>query len=64
LRDLNRQKEQIEITRNGKVIAVISPPLLPSSSHNSAWGILKGTVLNVTADFDDPLDENEWEAAR
>ena len=53
----------MEIANRGKVIAVVSPPP-PEPKVNPAWGSMRNTVLRVAEDFDDPLGDEEWEAAR
>lgn len=57
---LRNLREPIEITRRGKVVAVISPP--PSAEdHNPIVGCLKG-VITYGPDWDAPLGEADWEA--
>ena len=63
IRDVNSKKERIEITKNGKLVAIVTPPP-ENSEYNLGWGCLKDTVVQIADDFDDPLDDKEWEAAR
>jgi prevent-host-death family protein len=63
LREVATQPYTVEITKRGKVVAVVSQPQ-QEDGNNPAWGALKGTVLSVSPAFDEPLGEDEWEAAR
>ena len=63
LREVATKGYTVEIANRGKVIAVVSPPP-PPVNVNPAWGSMKDTVLHVAEDFDDPLGDEEWEAAR
>jgi antitoxin (DNA-binding transcriptional repressor) of toxin-antitoxin stability system len=63
IRDLGTKRENIEITRNGKVVAVVSAP--PEESRfNSAWGCLSGTITDIASDFDEPLGDNDWDTCK
>jgi len=63
LRELADAKQPIEVTNRGKVVAVVCPP--PSEpAINPAWGALKGSVLEIAEDFDEPLGDEDWDAAR
>jgi len=62
LRELAASGRTVEITSRGKVVAVVSPP--PSTGENPAWGALRGAVLEIAGDFDQPLGDQEWEAAQ
>lgn len=55
----------VEITNRGRVVAVLSPPP-PQGRPNPRkfWGSLKGTVSYIAPDFDEPMGDEEWEAAR
>jgi antitoxin (DNA-binding transcriptional repressor) of toxin-antitoxin stability system len=54
--------EPIEVTNRGKVVAVVSPPK-PTGKYNAVVGCLEGTVTYAT-DWDEPLGEDDWEAAQ
>ena len=65
LRDIAAQGTVVEVTNRGRVIAVVVPPRpdeLPDPRQ--FFGSLRGTVLYLSADFDEPLGDGEWEAAR
>ena len=65
LRDIATQGTAIEVTSRGRVIAVVSPPE-PSEMPDPKqfFGSLRGTVLYLSDDFDEPLGDEEWEAAQ
>ncbi len=63
IRNINENHKSIEITKNGSVVAKVVPPD-QNLDHNPAWGTLKGTVCNISGDFDEPLGCNDWEAAQ
>lgn len=63
LRDIARTHETIEITRWGKVIAIVREPRKPDAV-NPLYGCQRGTVLEVSDDFDEPLGDGDWEACQ
>ena len=63
IRDVSDKKESIEITKNGKLVAIVTPPP-EKSAYNPTWGCLKNTIVHINDDFDDPLEESEWEAGQ
>ncbi|MDP6525172.1 MAG: type II toxin-antitoxin system prevent-host-death family antitoxin [Kiritimatiellia bacterium] len=65
VREVADHPYMVEITNRGKVVAVVSPPP-PETEMNPKdfWGSLKGTVADLATDFDEPLGEDEWEAAQ
>lgn len=63
IRDVSNKKESIEITRNGKLVAIVRPPP-GESTYNPTWGCLRNTIVHIADDFDDPLDDCAWEASR
>lgn len=65
VREVSSSPYTVEITNRGKVVAVVSGP--PAEEENDAgafWGSLKGTVLYLSPEFDEPLGDDDWEAAR
>ena len=64
LREVATHPYTVEITNRGKVIARVVPPEPEDKTVNPAWGSLKGTVLYISDDFDDPLGDEEWEASK
>ncbi len=63
LREVSTEYKTVEVTKRGKIIAVIEPPK-PATKLNPAWGSLKGKVTYVAKNFDEPLGDEEWEASR
>lgn len=61
LREVAKGKKQIQITDGGKVVAVVTPPVL--LSMNDFAGSLRGTVT-YHAGWDAPLGPEDWEACR
>ena len=65
VREVASSPYTVEITNRGKVVAVVSgPPAEQEHDPSAFWGSLKGSVLHIAPDFDDPLGEDEWEATR
>ncbi|PIE63262.1 MAG: type II toxin-antitoxin system prevent-host-death family antitoxin [Desulfobacter postgatei] len=63
VRTVSKTGGSIEITNRGRVVAVVSAPS-QKSKKNLIFGSLKNTVIHITEDFDDPLGDDEWEAAK
>ena len=63
LRDMAEHPRMIKVTNRGRVIAIVNPPQT-EGADNPAWGALKGTVVKIAADFDEPMGDGDWEAAR
>jgi prevent-host-death family protein len=63
LREVAARGDTIEVTRRGRVIAVVSRPA-PSAAPDPSqfFGSLKGTVLYLGDDFDEPLGDEECSA--
>ena len=65
VREVATHPYTVEITNRGKVVAVVSPPPVEvPADPKDFWGSLKGSVTYMAPDFDEPLGEDEWEAAR
>jgi prevent-host-death family protein len=64
LREVAAEYKTVEITNRGKIIAVIEPPKPEEKPDpKKFWGSMKGTVTYIARDFDEPLGDDEWEAA-
>lgn len=63
LREVATHPYSVEITNRGKTIAVVSAPP-PEPKVNPLWGSMKGTVLYIDPNFDEPMGDDEWEAAK
>lgn len=64
VREVATQPYTVEITNRGRIVAVVSPPVAVPAKPEAFWGSLKGSVLYIAPDFDEPLGETEWEAAQ
>lgn len=65
VRDVAAHPHQVEITNRGKVVAVVSaPPAQAPADPRLFWGSLNGSVAYLAPDFDEPMGDAEWEAAR
>jgi len=62
-RDVEELRETIEVTRRGKVIAIIRPPETGKTDPAEFLGCLQGTV-SYTPDWDDPLGEDDWDTCK
>ena len=64
LREVATHPYTVEVTNRGKVIAVVSAPAPQSvPDPKTFWGSGKGTVTYIAPDFDEPVGDDEWEAA-
>jgi prevent-host-death family protein len=64
LREVATHPYTVEVTNRGKVIAVVSPPAPQEAPDpKTFWGSAKGTVIYIDPDFDEPMGDDEWEAA-
>jgi len=55
----------VEITNRGKVVAVVTaPPAESEADPQHFWGSLQGSVMEIAADFDEPMGDQDWDAAR
>lgn len=63
LREIANKHDDIYITKRGKIIAVVTEPK-PKDSRNPLYGSLKGSLLHIADDFDEPLGESDWEASQ
>lgn len=65
LREVASKPYTVEITKRGKVVAIVSPPVEePPPDVNPAWGCLRGTITYMAPDFDEPMDDTEWDACQ
>jgi len=62
LRELPEHGEPIQITSRRKVVAKIVPAR-EKGTHPS-WGALSGQVLHIAEDFDEPMGDQDWDAAQ
>ncbi len=58
--DVKLTGRSIQITKNGKLIAVVSPPP-PSLGEGTAFGIMADRT-KIIGDIVDPLGPGDWEA--
>ena len=62
LREIDATYETVEVTKRGRTVAIVNP--VPETDRHPLWGALRGSVVEVADDFDEPLDDKEWDAAR
>ncbi len=60
-RAVEKQKQSVEITRRGKIIAVVHPPEQSAINPENFLGSLKNTI-KLNPGWDDPLGDDEWKA--
>ena len=64
IRDVVNLNQTIEITKRGKIVAIVSPPAPPQEiDPHDFLGCLHGTVT-YAQDWDKPLGEDDWEACK
>jgi prevent-host-death family protein len=62
IRDVADHKQTIEITKRGKIVAIVTPPASPKKIDPEEFlGCLQGTVT-YAPDWEQPLGEDDWEA--
>ncbi len=62
IRDVADLNQTIEITKRGKIVAVVVPPELSNEiDPHKFLGCLEGTV-SYAPDWEQPLGEDDWEA--
>lgn len=65
LRNMAAKSDPVEITSHGKVVAIVCPPKpVKTPDPKEFFGSLKGTVLFISEDFDEPLGDEKWEAGQ
>jgi len=63
LRVVEKENERVEVTRRGKVIAVVTPSETGKQDPLQFLDCLHGSI-SFSPDWDEPLDENDWDACR
>ena len=63
LEEVRRTRQPIRITRHGKPVAEVIPPV-PVADRGSMFGSMKDSII-ITGDIISPAnDEDEWEVLR
>ena len=60
-RSIEELNDVIQVTRRGKVIAIVQSPLTKTIDPEEFLNCLQGTI-SYSDDWDEPLGETEWEA--
>jgi len=63
LRAVEEGKERVEVTRRGKVIAIVSSSTEGKQDPKLFLDCLHGN-LSFSPDWDEPLGDNDWDACR
>ena len=65
LREVAAGKQSIQVTKHGRIMAVVNPPeeLSEPPQKNPLMGCLKGTVTYHPG-WDEPMGDADWEACR
>jgi antitoxin (DNA-binding transcriptional repressor) of toxin-antitoxin stability system len=62
IRNVANNNQTFEITKRGKIVAIVTPPASPKKVDPSEFlGCLHGTVT-YAPDWEQPLGEDDWEA--
>lgn len=65
LREVETQPYTVEVTRRGRVVAVVAAPgERPRKSAKEYWGSLKGTTVELGDLLAPAVKPGEWEACR
>ena len=62
-RDIEKQRKSIEITRRGKIIAIVQPPADTGADPEYFLGCLHDT-LTFNPGWEEPLGDDEWGACK
>ena len=62
-RDIEKQRKSVEITRRGKIIAIIKPPAATGPDPAHFLGCLHNT-LTFHPGWEEPLGGDDWEACK
>jgi antitoxin (DNA-binding transcriptional repressor) of toxin-antitoxin stability system len=64
IRDVENLNQTVEITKRGKIVAIVTPPASPKEiDPHEFLGCLHGTVT-YAPDWDQSLGDKDWEACR
>ena len=64
IRDVANLNQTIEITKRGKIAAIVKPPASPKKIDPREFlGSLHGTAT-YAPDWDHPLGEDDWDACK
>jgi len=63
LRAVEEGKDRVEVTRRGKVIAIVSPSTVDKQDPKLFLDCLHGNI-SFSPGWDEPLGENDWDACR
>jgi prevent-host-death family protein len=63
LRAVEEGKERVEVTRRGKVIAVVSSSATGKQDPKLFLDCLHGNI-SFSPDWDEPLGDHDWDACR
>jgi prevent-host-death family protein len=64
IRDVATLNQTIEITKHGKIVAIVTPPASPKKNDPHEFlGCLQGTVT-YASDWEQALGEGDWEACK
>jgi antitoxin (DNA-binding transcriptional repressor) of toxin-antitoxin stability system len=64
IRDVENLNQTIEITKRGKIVAIVSSPAQPQKiDPHEFLNCLQDTVT-YAPDWDKPLGEDDWEACK
>jgi len=61
LRTVEDGKDRVEVTRRGKVIAIVCPSESGKQDPGLFLGCLQGNI-SFSPDWDEPLGESDWDA--
>ncbi len=59
-RSIEELDEIIQVTRRGKIIAVVQPPLTEKADPEEFLNCLQGTI-SYSDKWDEPLGEEDWD---
>ena len=60
-RTIEEHSETVQVTKRGKIVAIVQPPSIEKTNPKEFLDCLQGTV-SYSNDWDAPLGEKDWDA--
>ena len=60
-RTIEEHSETVQVTKRGRIVAIVQPPSVRETNPEEFLGCLQGTV-SYSSDWDAPLGEEDWDA--
>ena len=64
IRDVENLDQTIEITKRGKIVAIVTSPALPQKNDPQEFLSCRHGTVTCAPDWDSPLGDDDWEACK